>query len=62
MSSEDDQIAVPTKRRRVQRACDMCRLKKRACDGVRSSSKKCSNCVEGGAECAYGGAVAKRRR
>ncbi|KAJ7702821.1 fungal-specific transcription factor domain-containing protein [Mycena rosella] len=67
----------PAKKRRVQRACDICRLKKRACigvssalrgstrslpgDGVRSSATKCSNCVESGAHCTFGGAVVKRK-
>ncbi|KAJ7122289.1 fungal-specific transcription factor domain-containing protein [Mycena epipterygia] len=64
MSSDEDQpdgISVPAKKRRVQRACDMCRLKKRACDGLRMSEKKCTNCVENGVDCTFAGAVAKRR-
>ncbi|KAJ7099786.1 fungal-specific transcription factor domain-containing protein [Mycena epipterygia] len=63
MSSQEegaDGIFVPSKRRRVQRACDMCRHKKRACDGLRMSEKKCSHCIEGGLECTFGGAVTKR--
>ncbi|KAJ6553299.1 fungal-specific transcription factor domain-containing protein [Mycena capillaripes] len=64
MSSDEDQtggISIPAKKRRVQRACDMCRRKKRACDGLRMSEKKCTNCVENGLECTFAGAVAKRR-
>ncbi|KAJ7771013.1 fungal-specific transcription factor domain-containing protein [Mycena maculata] len=65
MSSDEDfqspESTVPTKKRRVQRACDMCRRKKRACDGLRMSEKKCTNCIENGLECTFAGAVAKRR-
>ncbi|KAJ6479497.1 fungal-specific transcription factor domain-containing protein [Mycena vitilis] len=64
MSSEDDNpraIPVPPKKRRVQRACDMCRLKRRACDGLRMSEKKCTNCVENAVDCTFAGTVAKRR-
>ncbi|KAJ7021863.1 fungal-specific transcription factor domain-containing protein [Mycena alexandri] len=64
MSSDEDQrdgISVPAKKRRVQRACDMCRRKKRACDGLRMSEKKCTNCIENNLECTFAGAVTKRR-
>ncbi|KAJ7255796.1 hypothetical protein B0H12DRAFT_522921 [Mycena haematopus] len=57
MSSEEmATIAVPAKRRRVQRACDACRQKRRACDGLRSSIRKCSYCIDNGTECVYSGA------
>ncbi|KAJ7686027.1 fungal-specific transcription factor domain-containing protein [Mycena rosella] len=74
MSSDEDQ--VPVKKRRVQRACDMCRMKKskplfiytlpRAncafrSDGLRMSTKKCTNCIEIGLDCTFAGAVTKRR-
>ncbi|KAJ7482632.1 fungal-specific transcription factor domain-containing protein [Mycena latifolia] len=59
-SDEDRQNPVPAKKRRVQRACDMCRLKKRACDGLRMSTKKCTNCIEYGLDCTFAGGVAKR--
>ncbi|KAK7005870.1 Zn(2)-C6 fungal-type domain-containing protein, partial [Favolaschia claudopus] len=62
MSSSDDEpqsVPVPTKKRRVQRACDACRLKKS--DGVRLSDKKCSKCVEHGLSCTFSGAPTKRR-
>ncbi|KAJ6498264.1 fungal-specific transcription factor domain-containing protein [Mycena vulgaris] len=60
-SDEDHNPAVPAKKRRVQRACDHCRVKKRACDGLRMSTKKCTNCIENGLDCTFAGAIAKRR-
>jgi hypothetical protein len=50
------------KRRRIQRACDLCRRKKIRCDGAHSSrrNQKCSNCAEGKTDCTYVEA-AKRR-
>ncbi|KAJ7612022.1 fungal-specific transcription factor domain-containing protein [Mycena polygramma] len=60
MSSEErdtaEPFAAPAKKRRIQRACDVCRQKRRACDGLRSSIKKCTYCVENGVECIYSGA------
>ncbi|KAJ7112225.1 fungal-specific transcription factor domain-containing protein [Mycena epipterygia] len=64
MSSDEDRsqsITVPAKKRRVQRACDICRRKRRACDGLRMSEKKCTNCIESGMECTFSGAIARRR-
>ncbi|KAJ7749389.1 fungal-specific transcription factor domain-containing protein [Mycena metata] len=64
MSSEEDErdgLSVPAKKRRVQRACDVCRRKKRACDGLRMSEKKCTHCIENGLECTFSGAITKRR-
>ncbi|KAJ7643219.1 fungal-specific transcription factor domain-containing protein [Mycena rosella] len=58
-SDEDHNVCVPAKRRRVQRACDACRIKKS--DEVQNSGKKCSNCVENELDCTFGGAVAKRK-
>ncbi|KAJ7607701.1 fungal-specific transcription factor domain-containing protein [Roridomyces roridus] len=55
-----DHSAVPAKKRRVQRACDLCRRKRKACDGLRMSEHRCSTCVENGVPCTYYGAVAKR--
>ncbi|KAJ6449377.1 fungal-specific transcription factor domain-containing protein [Mycena sanguinolenta] len=66
MSSEErdvlDTIAVPTKKRRIQRACDACRQKRRACDGLRTSAKKCSYCSDNGTECVYSGAPPTTQR
>ncbi|KAJ7710074.1 fungal-specific transcription factor domain-containing protein [Mycena olivaceomarginata] len=61
MSSDEDHegFSVPAKKRRVQRACDMCRRKKS--DGLRMSEKKCTNCIENGLACTFAGALAKRR-
>ncbi|KAJ6516703.1 fungal-specific transcription factor domain-containing protein [Mycena vitilis] len=64
MSSEDDQpgaLPSPAKKRRVQRACDMCRRRKKACDGIRVSGKKCKNCGENGLECTFAGPETKRQ-
>ncbi|KAJ7456061.1 fungal-specific transcription factor domain-containing protein [Mycena latifolia] len=66
MSSEDGDLpdipAAPVKRRRIQRACDVCRQKRRACDGLRMSMKKCSYCIENGIDCTYSGAVTTTKR
>ncbi|KAJ7172925.1 fungal-specific transcription factor domain-containing protein [Mycena crocata] len=64
MSSEEDRAdaaSIPAKKRRIQRACDMCRLKRKGCDGLRMVEKKCTNCAENGLECTFAGLVAKRR-
>ena len=62
--AEDTDQSDPSdpKRRKVQRACDLCRRKKIRCDGAHSSrrNQKCSNCVEGKTDCTYVEA-AKRR-
>ncbi|KAJ7224027.1 hypothetical protein B0H12DRAFT_286261 [Mycena haematopus] len=55
-------VAVPVKRRRIQRACDICRKKRQACDGFRSSTRKCSYCVDNRLECIYSGVVATTQR
>ncbi|KAF7314458.1 Zn(2)-C6 fungal-type domain-containing protein [Mycena kentingensis (nom. inval.)] len=51
----------PTKKRRVQRACDNCRLKRRACDGLKLQEKQCTNCKENGLDCTFTGAETKRK-
>ncbi|KAF8172539.1 fungal-specific transcription factor domain-containing protein [Mycena galopus ATCC 62051] len=61
MSSDEEQLNAAPKKRRVQRACDMCRKKKLAGDGLRMSEKKCTNCIENGVACTFAGALAKRR-
>ncbi|KAJ7229523.1 fungal-specific transcription factor domain-containing protein [Mycena haematopus] len=60
MSSISD-APVPAKKRRVQRACDLCRQKRKACDGLRMSEKKCTSCTEIGLPCTFAGSVARRR-
>ncbi|KAK0466862.1 fungal-specific transcription factor domain-containing protein [Desarmillaria tabescens] len=42
-----------TPKRRVQRACDLCRRKKTRCDGNRLPGKQCSNCTAANLICAY---------
>ncbi|KAJ7073102.1 fungal-specific transcription factor domain-containing protein [Mycena amicta] len=66
MSSEDDTLdglpAAPVKKRRIQRACDICRQKRRACDGLRTTTKKCTFCSENGLDCVYSGAATTTKR
>ncbi|KZV76630.1 hypothetical protein PENSPDRAFT_646069 [Peniophora sp. CONT] len=47
------------KRRRIQRACDVCRKKKVRCDGS-ASGKKCSNCTAFRLKCTYDESGRKR--
>ncbi|KAF8198781.1 fungal-specific transcription factor domain-containing protein [Mycena galopus ATCC 62051] len=68
MSSEErdtvatSTVAVPAKKRRIQRACDACRQKRRACDGLRSSTRKCTYCIDNGLDCIYSGAPSTTQR
>ncbi|CAO1630620.1 unnamed protein product [Parajaminaea phylloscopi] len=48
------------KRRRVQRACDVCRRKKIRCDGLQPGRQACTNCITYGHDCKFEEA-AKRR-
>jgi len=48
------------KKRRVQRACDVCRRKKIRCDGSQMPGNKCSNCSAYNFECKYEEAAKKR--
>ncbi|PPQ70674.1 hypothetical protein CVT26_014613 [Gymnopilus dilepis] len=48
------------KKRRIQRACDICRRKKIRCDGVQMPGNRCSNCVSYNFECTYVEAAKKR--
>ncbi|KAF8492551.1 fungal-specific transcription factor domain-containing protein [Russula emetica] len=48
------------KKRRVQRACDVCRRKKIRCDGSQMPGNKCSNCAAYNFECKYEEAAKKR--
>lgn len=48
------------KKRRVQRACDICRRKKVRCDGGQMPGHRCSNCVTYNYECTYVEAAKKR--
>ncbi|KAL0565454.1 Gypsy retrotransposon integrase-like protein 1, partial [Marasmius crinis-equi] len=50
LSSDEEGQA---KKRKIQRACDMCRRKKIRCDGVQNYGGTCSNCRTYGIECTY---------
>ncbi|KAI0787277.1 fungal-specific transcription factor domain-containing protein [Fomes fomentarius] len=54
----NDDAAQNAKKRRIQRACDMCRRKKS--DGAQMPSNRCSNCVSYRLECTYVEAAKKR--
>ncbi|EPQ52470.1 hypothetical protein GLOTRDRAFT_117339 [Gloeophyllum trabeum ATCC 11539] len=54
---ENEQFA---KKRRVQRACDVCRRKKIRCDGAQVSGNRCTNCATYNIECTYVEAAKKR--
>ncbi|KAI0819293.1 fungal-specific transcription factor domain-containing protein [Trametes gibbosa] len=60
-SAEEDyegDSAQNAKKRRIQRACDMCRRKKS--DGAQMPGNRCSNCVSYRLECTYVEAAKKR--
>ncbi|KIM40773.1 hypothetical protein M413DRAFT_446153 [Hebeloma cylindrosporum] len=48
------------KKRRIQRACDICRRKKIRCDGVQLPGFRCSNCVSCNFDCKYVEGAKKR--
>ncbi|KAF8226986.1 hypothetical protein L208DRAFT_1406132 [Tricholoma matsutake] len=48
------------KKRRIQRACDICRRKKIRCDGVQMPGNRCSNCISYSLKCTYVEAAKKR--
>lgn len=48
------------KKRRVQRACDVCRRKKVRCDGATRPGNRCSNCIAFNFDCTYVEAAKKR--
>ncbi|KAF9461610.1 hypothetical protein BDZ94DRAFT_1323197 [Collybia nuda] len=49
-----------SKKRRIQRACDICRRKKIRCDGVQMPGNRCSNCIAYSFDCTYVEAAKKR--
>ncbi|KAJ2936610.1 hypothetical protein H1R20_g483, partial [Candolleomyces eurysporus] len=60
MSSNEDDYNDPEnpsavvqgiKKRRIQRACDICRRKKIRCDGVQMPGNRCSNCIAYNFDC-----------
>ncbi|KAI0337248.1 hypothetical protein BDW22DRAFT_1364333 [Trametopsis cervina] len=67
MSSQEDEhsdqemvITPGMKKRRVQRACDICRRKKVRCDGGQMPNNRCTNCITYNHECTYVEAAKKR--
>ncbi|KAG6819032.1 hypothetical protein H0H93_016104 [Arthromyces matolae] len=63
MSSSDEGPAHAVqgaKRRKLQRACDVCRRKKIRCDGVQMPGHQCTNCVDYGLDCTYVESAKKR--
>ncbi|KAF8180962.1 fungal-specific transcription factor domain-containing protein [Mycena galopus ATCC 62051] len=47
-------------KRRVQRACDVCRRRKSRCDGSQKPGNKCSTCIDAKLDCTYLQATTKR--
>ncbi|KAF9507697.1 hypothetical protein BS47DRAFT_1377865 [Hydnum rufescens UP504] len=68
MSSDDEGHAThggsgsdpASKKRKVQRACDLCRRKKVRCDGPQMPGNRCSNCISLSVECTYVSEAKKR--
>ncbi|KAJ7187374.1 fungal-specific transcription factor domain-containing protein, partial [Mycena filopes] len=60
MSSNEEEPDIRGKRRRIQRACDICRKKKIRCDGPEMPGSKCTTCVEASVDCTYLEAAVKR--
>ncbi|EJD49559.1 hypothetical protein AURDEDRAFT_161117 [Auricularia subglabra TFB-10046 SS5] len=58
--SPDNQEDARAKKRRVQRACDICRRKKIRCDGGQMPNNRCSNCIAYNYDCTYIEAAKKR--
>ncbi|KAJ6515140.1 fungal-specific transcription factor domain-containing protein [Mycena vitilis] len=52
-NDEDEQDAGRSKKRRIARACDICRRKKIRCDGAQMPGNRCSNCIAYTFECSY---------
>ncbi|KAF5344575.1 hypothetical protein D9757_015250 [Collybiopsis confluens] len=59
-SAHERETSQNSKKRRIQRACDVCRRKKIRCDGVQMPSNQCSNCLAYNFECTYVEAAKKR--
>ncbi|KAA1476285.1 hypothetical protein DENSPDRAFT_843199 [Dentipellis sp. KUC8613] len=59
--NDSENVANQTaKKRRIQRACDICRRKKIRCNGYQTPGRKCSNCTTYNFECTYVEAATKR--
>ncbi|KAJ7833497.1 fungal-specific transcription factor domain-containing protein [Mycena leptocephala] len=60
MSNDEQDAEGQSKKRRIQRACDICRRKKIRCDGAQMPGNRCSNCIAYSFECSYVEAAKKR--
>ncbi|KAJ6480448.1 fungal-specific transcription factor domain-containing protein, partial [Mycena sanguinolenta] len=64
MSSNDEDYAQDShrgKKRRLQRACDVCRRRKsKSCDGLQVPGDKCTTCIDANLECTYTESTSKR--
>ncbi|KAJ7056003.1 fungal-specific transcription factor domain-containing protein [Mycena amicta] len=66
MSSNEDEYGMETdpqhrgKKRRIARACDVCRRRKSRCDGSQMEGDRCSTCIDANLECTYLEGAAKR--
>ncbi|KAJ7187395.1 fungal-specific transcription factor domain-containing protein, partial [Mycena filopes] len=60
MSSNDEEQDARGKRRRIHRACDLCRRRKIRCDAGDMGGGKCTTCVDASAECTYLETAVKR--
>ncbi|KAJ7141767.1 fungal-specific transcription factor domain-containing protein [Mycena crocata] len=63
MSSNEDEYGQEYhrgKKRRIQRACDVCRRRKSRCDGSQMPGDKCSTCLDSKLDCTYLEAAMKR--
>ncbi|KAJ7836530.1 fungal-specific transcription factor domain-containing protein [Mycena leptocephala] len=58
MSNDEQDAEGQSKKRRIQRACDICRRKKS--DGAQMPGNRCSNCIAYSFECSYVEAAKKR--
>ncbi|VDB90963.1 unnamed protein product [Peniophora sp. CBMAI 1063] len=65
MSSDEDSAdnrprrSRDNKKRRVARACDICRRRKVRCDGEQIPGRKCANCAAANLQCSYVQAMKK---
>ncbi|KAF8212815.1 hypothetical protein K438DRAFT_1662307 [Mycena galopus ATCC 62051] len=55
-----DQEFARGKKRRLARACDLCRRRKTGCDGSQMPGEKCTTCISANVECTYEATVKRR--
>ncbi|PVF98021.1 hypothetical protein CPB86DRAFT_679266, partial [Serendipita vermifera] len=48
-----EEMGMRAKKRKIQRACDVCRRKKIRCDGPQQADGRCTNCITYSYECTY---------